>query len=133
MLYLFGSGSWKNDRRVLKVGYTDDIETRKQQYRLHNPLGEFIDFRDGDEIEETKLHLRLIDYKVEFLEEWFYSEDDVINIFKDPWSEIDKWIWEHINEVLLTPTFPQQGTIKYKILDELRGKFGNIVLGEKNF
>lgn len=125
MIYLFGSGSWKTDRKAVKIGYTSDLDGRKRTYTLHNPMGELLDFREGDEKLEVKLHLRLIDYKVEFLEEWFYPEPDVFNIFKEPEESIDKWIWDNRGDTLLYPSIPLPGTKKRLILDELLKKYGN--------
>lgn len=123
MLYLYGSGSWKNDRKILKVGYTADIETREQGYRLHNPLGEILDTREGNEILEMKLHLRLKDYKVEFLDEWFHAEDPVFEIFKQEEEKIDEWLWENRSDVFFDQLSPQ-GTMKRDILDNLIKKYG---------
>ena len=136
MLYLFGTGAWKNNRKALKIGYTDDIETRKNQYRLHNPLGEILKTREGDELDELRLHLRLFDHKVEFLDEWFYDEDEVFKVFDQPYEEINKWLWDNrIENTLFYPTIPSPGTLKRKILDELRKKYGgngNNLEGQKN-
>lgn len=123
MLYLFGSGSWKNDRKILKVGYTGDISTREQGYKLHNPLGEILDTREGDEILELKLHLRLKDYKVEFLDEWFHAEDPVFDIFNHSEEDIDKWLWENRGEIFFE-SLPAIGTLKREILDDLKKKYG---------
>lgn len=30
MLYLFGSGAWKGIRKVVKIGYTGDLEKQKK-------------------------------------------------------------------------------------------------------
>ncbi len=125
MLYLYGSGAWKNSRRIVKVGFTDDFEKRKQSYYLHNPLGEMLDSREGDDLLELKLHLRLSDWKVEFLEEWFYDEEPVFKIFQDTEDDIDKWLWENRETVLIYPTIPLPGTKKRKILDYLRDRFSN--------
>lgn len=130
MLYLYGSGSWENNRKIIKVGFTDDFEKRKQSYYLHNPLGKILDTREGDEILELKLHLRLVDYKVEFLDEWFYDEEPVFKIFQETVEEIDKWLWENRSQVLIYPTIPLPGTKKRKILDELRSKYSNAVSQE---
>lgn len=125
MIYLYGSGSWKNDRKIVKVGFTDDIEKRKQSYYHHNPLGEILDTREGDDILELKLHLRLEEWKVEFLEEWFYDEEPVFEIFKQSVEEIDKWLWDNRSTALIYPTIPLPGTKKRKILEELREKFSS--------
>jgi len=134
MLYLFGSGSYKGNRKVVKVGFTDDIETRKQQYLLHNPLGEFLGIRDGDRLLELKLHLRLEDYKVEFLDEWFYDEEEVEEIFGSTESQLNKWLWENRNTTLLDPEMPKQGTMKYEIYEELKSMFDSTGLdfGQKS-
>jgi hypothetical protein len=123
MLYLYGSGSWENNRKILKVGFTDDIESREQAYKLHNPLGKMLDTREGDRILELKLHLRLKDWKVEFLDEWFYDEDPVFEIFNLDEEELDNWLWENKSTTLLDPIFPEQGTLKRLILDSLNEKF----------
>lgn len=123
MLYLFGSGSWEGNLKVLKIGYTSDIDIRKSQYKLHNPLGKFISTREGDEILETKMHLRLIHSKTDFLDEWFYDEKDVYDVFDLDEEEIDKWIWDNRAECLLSPIFPSPDSMKWKILKELERKY----------
>ena len=133
MIYLFGTGAWKNDRKALKIGFTDDIETRKRQYRLHNPLGEIIKTREGNEEDELKLHLRLFDFKVEFLDEWFYDEEEVFKVFDQDYEEIDRWLWDNrLTNNLLYPTVPIKGTMKRKILDSLRNKYDGLIQGQKN-
>lgn len=131
MLYLFGSGSWKNNRKIVKIGYTGNIEERKLQYRLHNPLGEIIDTREGDKTLELKMHLRLIDHKVEFLDEWFYDEETVFEVFKQDEDIIDKWLWDRRGDTLMYPNIPLPGTMKRDILDELRRKFNTPIEGAK--
>lgn len=132
MLYLFGSGSWKGPRKVVKIGHTNKLEERKEQYRLHNPLGELISTREGDLMDELRLHLRLYDFKVEFLEEWFYDEQPVFDVFEQSFEEIDKWLWEHRAETLLYPQIPRPGTLKRKLLDELQAKNRSVLVkGEK--
>jgi hypothetical protein len=133
MLYLFGSGSYKNDRKVVKIGFTDDMDLRKKNYYLYNPLGVLLGTRDGDRILEAKMHLRLSSYKVEFLDEWFYDEPEVEKVFGSGIEEIDKWIWDNRTSSLLDPAWPKKGTIKYKILEELRSKYSGPSLGTKLF
>lgn len=125
MIYLYGSGAWSGNRKILKIGYTSDLELRKEQYKLHNPLGEFLNTREGDLKLELKLHLRLYDHKVEFLDEWFYDEEEVFKVFESDIEEIDKWLWENKAECLICPVIPLPGTLKREILDELRQKFSN--------
>ena len=59
MIYLFGTGSFKGETKSVKVGYTDNKEKRIKAYGMHNPKGEFLGWRPGDETLELKLHLRL--------------------------------------------------------------------------
>ncbi len=119
MLYLFGTGAFKSSRKAVKVGYTGDgsKETRETAYLLHNPLGEFLAWREGDRVMELKLHLRLADYKVEFLDEWFYYEPEVEKIFGSSVSEINDWLWDNRSTVFYP--LPKPGTLKRKIFDEL--------------
>ena len=123
MLYLFGSGSWENNRKIIKVGFTDDFDKRKLSYYHHNPLGKVISTREGTLLDELRLHLRLVDYKVEFLEEWFYGEgkdgEDIIEIFNEPYNKINNWLWENRHRTLYSPQLPIPGTLKRELLDEL--------------
>ena len=86
MIYLFGTGSFRGNEKIVKVGFTDDKEEREKAYLLHNPKGEFLGWRQGDKLMETKLHLRLKDFKQDFLDEWFYYEPEVEEIFGLPAS-----------------------------------------------
>lgn len=123
MLYLFGSGSYRNDRKIVKVGFTDDVRIREAQYKLHNPLGEMIATRQGDEILELKLHLRLQDYKVEFLDEWFYDEPEVQEAFGSTIGTIDQWLWNNRSDIFYP--LPKIGSKKRTIYEELRSLFDN--------
>lgn len=134
MLYLFGSGSYSSNRNALKIGFSDDMETREKHYSIYNPMGSILGTRDGDRLLELKLHLMLEDFKVEFLDEWFYDEDEVKRVFGLTENEIDQWIWENKSKVLLNPEWPKEGTMKYKILENLRKRFtGESIVGEKSF
>ena len=125
MLYLFGSGSWKDNQKFLKIGFTSDLESRKVQYKIHNPLGEFISVREGDEMLELKMHLRLLNNKADFLEEWFYDEKEVYDVFNSSEEDINKWLWENRGECLLDPSIPSPDSLKGLILKELRELFYN--------
>lgn len=133
LLYLFGSGAWKNDRKILKIGYTSDFDNRKTPYYLYNPLGEMLDTREGDELDELRIHLRLVDFKVEFLDEWFHAEDEVFRVFKEEtYKDMNNWLWEHKSETLLYPEMPLPGTMKRELLDQIRKEKGiNVVDAQK--
>lgn len=133
MLYLFGSGAWENNRRVVKIGFSDNMEKRRVNYNHYNPLGKFLGEREGDRKDELRLHLRLYDHRVEFLDEWFYDEEEVFRVFnEDSYDTINTWLWEHRREVLLYPQIPLPGTLKRELLDDLQkiNKSSNIN-GEK--
>lgn len=123
MIYLFGSGAFKTGEKAVKVGFTDNKKERETAYGLHNPLGEFIAWREGDRELEAKLHMRLVDHKESFLDEWFYWEPGVEEAFNETEEEIDKWIWERKYDVLFDSGCPFPGTMKRRILDKLRSKF----------
>lgn len=94
MLYLIQSSDIDTGVKVLKIGYTDDIEKRKSQYKAHNILCKFLDTREGDEVLEKEFHLRFTDYKYPELDEWFYWHQDIIDHFHDTPEELDLWLWE---------------------------------------
>lgn len=136
MLYLFGSGAWANSRRVVKIGFTDNLEKRKINYTHYNPLGKFLGEREGTRKDELRIHLRLYDHQVEFLEEWFYDEDEVFKVFnEESYDEMNTWLWEHRLEApLYSPSFPPPGTLKRELLDDLmkmNKENNNLVLGDK--
>lgn len=132
MIYLFGSGAWENSRRVVKVGFSDNMEKRRVNYTHYNPLGKFLGEREGDRKDELRLHLRLQDFQVEFLEEWFYDEPEVFKVFnEDSYDTINEWLWEHRSEILLYPQIPLPGTLKRELLDDLRKIFNTPLGGEK--
>jgi hypothetical protein len=134
MLYLFGTGSFKYNFKAAKVGYTNNKKERETAYKLHNPLGEFIAWREGDKALEEKLHMRLIDYKQDFLDEWFYYDEDVLKIFNLPENEIDEWLWTNRYRVFYDGYFlVAPGTLKRKIFDSLRRQYdpNSPVLDEK--
>lgn len=119
MLYLFGTGSYDGQRKALKVGYTGSQDKRETDYGIHNPLGKFLVWREGDRKLEAKLHLRLQDYREDFLDEWFFDEDDVISIFSQSEEEIDKWLKE--NAATVFSPLPPPGSLKREIYEEVTG------------
>lgn len=120
MIYLFGSASWDTGRKIVKVGYTANKEERERAYHLHNPGGVFLGWRPGNEILEAKLHLRLIDWKTEFLDEWFDWDPAIMGIFGEPEGKLDKWLWTERGRLFFP--FPPPGTKTRDIFDQLRGR-----------
>lgn len=128
MIYLFGSGSFRDDRKIVKLGYTGNQEEREEAYLLHNPLGKFIGWREGDRNLELKLQLRLEDYKAEILDEWFYWEEGIEEIFCMEEDTLDEWLWE--NRTRLFMPVPKDGR-KRSIYDHLKKKYGEPELEEE--
>lgn len=97
MVYLIKSGNY------LKIGYSQDIKKRLQNYSTHNPDIVLLDTIDGDESMEKMLHNLCKEFRLNNKQEWFHLNPfiiDVWNSLKDsefieiPKSEIDI---EHIN------------------------------------
>lgn len=122
MIYLFGTGSWDGTRKALKIGYSETQLEREIAYDLHNPLGKFLAWREGDRVLELKLHLCLMDYKEDFRDEWFFNEDKVLEIFSWSIDKIDSWLWENRGRIFLEK-LSNPNTLKGKILKELMDKF----------
>ena len=74
MLYLIQSGEF------LKIGYTDNIEKRINQYKTHNPDYVLLAYRDGNRCDETLLHSLLSDYFVDNTE-WMKSNIFILDLF----------------------------------------------------
>jgi hypothetical protein len=130
MIYLFGSGSYKDQGKYVKVGYTGNREERELAYLLHNPLGEFLGWREGDKDLETKLHLRLGQYKAPLLEEWFYDEPEVLEVFGQSEGDIDRWLWDNRGEIFYP--VPKEGR-KKKIYNSLKNRYGGSPIEETRF
>lgn len=126
MIYLFGSAGWDTGRKIVKVGYTSNKEERERTYNLHNPGGVFLGWRPGSEILEAKLHLRLVDWKTEFLDEWFDWDPQIMKIFGEPEGKLDRWLWTE-RDRLFYP-IPAPGTKAREIFDQLRVGAGEKLL-----
>ena len=92
MVYLLKSGNY------LKIGYSQDIKKRLQNYSTHNPDIVLLDTIEGDESMEKMLHNLCKEFRLNNKQEWFHLNPFVIevwNSFKDseyieiPKSKID--------------------------------------------
>lgn len=122
MLYLIRTFGRGKNRTALKIGFTDNIKSRFQSYRLHNPFYEQISEREGDRILETKLHLYLtaLGYKESFLDEWFVDSSAVLQEFHADILKINRTIWRERNTLFKRADFKGGNDIKCKIYEELR-------------
>lgn len=91
MIYLIDNGQY------LKIGFTNNIESRLKTYKTHNPNCELLMQKDGDKKDETALHKLCKPYKYD--REWFYNQQEVIDIFSNYTSHIWKY-WEVITKML---------------------------------
>lgn len=125
MLYLirtYGIGG----KSYLKVGFTDNIQNRLNQYKIHNPLLELISTREGTQDEElmVQLYLQTQDLKANFLNEWFVEDSKVCDIFHKPiqGKKFKKVLWRN-RELLFTPE-DFNNPRRRKIYESLRDYFG---------
>ena len=74
MLYLIRSGNY------IKIGFTEDLDSRISQYETHNPNFEVIGIKDGNRADELEYHLYLnkLGLSVKNKVEWFFYNSDVI-------------------------------------------------------
>ena len=99
MLYLIRS--WGKNKSLLKIGFTNDIKKRMDNYYHSNPLYEPIGTRDGTLIEEKKLHLylELLGYKHTKLDEWFIDNPNIPSLFHDSISKINSTLWKNRDKI----------------------------------
>ena len=72
-----------NFHRILKIGYTSNLDTRLSQYTSHNFGFKLLDSREGDEELEKLLHYHFNKYliKESHNREWFEYNNEIINNF----------------------------------------------------
>ena len=75
MIYLIQSGN------LYKIGYTNNLEYRFDQYKQHNPTAILLDSKEGSRKDESNLHKLCEEYRID-RPKWFNS-DKVVTIFKD--------------------------------------------------
>ena len=73
-----------NFHKVLKIGYTSNIDSRMSQYTSHNFGFKLLKTREGDEELEKLLHYHFNKYLIKELHnrEWFEYNDEIINEFE---------------------------------------------------
>ena len=122
MLYLIRTFGRGKNKTALKIGFTDNIRSRFQSYRLHNPFYEQISERGGDRVLETKLHLYLtaLGYKESFLDEWFVDSSAVLQEFHADIEKINRTIWRERDSLFSRADFKGGNDIRRKIYEELR-------------
>lgn len=100
MLYLIKVGRVSDQLELLKIGFTNNLDQRLNQYKSHNPLCEVIATREGDENLEGLFHARFRNYLYsDYGKEWFVNNSDIIEGF-DTLEETDliEYIWCNRND-----------------------------------
>lgn len=80
MLYLI-EGYGKTGK-LLKIGYSQDIEVRMDQFRTNTPNFKLLATREGDEDFENKLHRYFKSLSYDDSCGWFYYDEKIIEGFK---------------------------------------------------
>ena len=98
MLYLIKS--FTRNKPILKIGYTDNMENRMNQYFYANPGLELISTREGDELLEDmiQVYLKFLGYQYQKhgkLNEWFIDDLKVYQIFHIHQEKLENKLWKH--------------------------------------
>lgn len=98
MLYLIKS--FTRNKPILKIGYTDNMENRMNQYFYANPGLELISTREGDELLEDmiQIYLKSLGYQYQKqgkLNEWFIDDLKVYQIFHIHQEKLESKLWKH--------------------------------------
>ena len=128
MLYLIRTFGRK--KTGLKVGFTDNLERRLNQYKTENPYHELITTRQGSRVEEAKTHLYLsaLGLKELYLQEWFIDCPETLREFHVNPEKRDRTIWNR-REQLFSPSDFARGNIRLGIYEELRLKHNGEKMG----
>jgi hypothetical protein len=119
MLYLIRS--FTRQGTYLKVGYTDNLKQRMNQYLVENPGRELVGTRQGNMIDETMMHLYLTakNLKAEFLEEWFIDCPETLSGFHDSKQKQGRMIWRKREQLFTAFDFSRRSS-KVQIYESLR-------------
>ena len=128
MLYLirsFGRGG----KSILKIGYTEDIDRRMNQYFYINPYFENISNREGDEMLEgmIQIYLKFLGYQFQKdgrLNEWFIDNFMIPQIFHINRKRLEKKLWNNRDKI-----FDLSKTIDFKIFTYLKERNPNTFRG----
>lgn len=120
-LYLIRSFGKGSNKTALKVGFTDNLKSRLINYRSQNPFFELISTRQGSELDECRVHLYLtaLNYKTNFLNEWFVDCDDILQLFHKSYEKMNEVIWR-FRDKLFSLSDIESNNIKSKVYEELR-------------
>ena len=127
MIYLIRSYRLSG-KSILKIGFTDNIQKRINQYFYMNPGCELISSREGDEVLESLLHLYLrylgFQYKKNGkLNEWFLDIPEVYQIFHISRESLERIIWKNREKMFNSSKFSLSNTLlsnlEYNLFENL--------------
>lgn len=113
MVYVIGVASFKNpDQRLIKIGFSDNWENRKNRYISANPLTKFLFTVDGGtEQDEKNLHSYFKELKYQgYGKEWFNYDESIIEFFRtnDTIEKIRQIVGEPVERITDVPLFVAQ-------------------------
>lgn len=133
MLYLIRAyGPAGRNQSILKVGFSDDIESRLTQYFYANPYTLVISTREGDLLLEKLIHKYLYGLGLQFninnrLEEWFSNDPEVLQVFHLSKEKIEKLVWINRDKIfnIESPISSDYSLFKY-LYDKYKNKFNGV-------
>lgn len=133
MLYLIKS--FTRNKPILKIGYTDNMENRMNQYFYANPGLELISTRKGDELLEDmiQIYLKFLSYQYQKhgkLNEWFVDDLKVYQIFHIHQEKLENKLWKHRADIFNLGKSADLFVYEYlrdKNLDSYRGRKYRII------
>ena len=138
MLYLLKSyGSKGKLEPIYKVGYTNSLEKRLNQYFSHNPFIELISVREGDEELEKLIHVCLYSLEYKFtkggkLDEWFIGDlNKVQYIFHSTKKYLEKVIWRNRDKSFSVDSIGNINSDSFKLLRRLYKEYNYRINGNR--
>ena len=138
MLYLLKSyGSKGKLEPIYKVGYTNSLEKRLNQYFSHNPFIELISVREGDEELEKLIHVCLYSLEYKFtkggkLDEWFIGDLNKIQyIFHSTKKYLEKVIWRNRDKSFSVDSIGNINSDSFKLLRRLYKEYNYRINGNR--
>ena len=138
MIYLLRSyGISGRSNPILKIGFTDNIQNRWNQYFYQNPRCEFVSTREGDEVLESLLHYYLRSLGLQYkkngkLSEWFIEDSRIYQIFHISRDSLERKIWKHREGIFDYSKLSSKGScLEYNLFEYLWKKNKESFEGER--
>ena len=120
-------------QKIYKIGFTDLVEKRLNQYFFHYPFVELLATREGDEELEDLIHICLYSLGCRFqidkmgklrLDEWFIGDINIINyVFHSSREYLERTIWINRNKAFNINDIKNIRSDGFKLLRELHKKY----------